>query len=102
MFARSGVPHAGEVLLWVLCLLALQGAAGLLQSLLSPAMEFFRTKSKVVSGTAETSVSLALYTAVAAPVTEELLFRGAVLRSPMASALPFSARRCCSALCTRI
>ncbi|MDY5342449.1 lysostaphin resistance A-like protein [Faecousia sp.] len=81
MFARSGVPHAGEVLLWVLCLLALQGAAGLLQSLLSPAMEFFRTKSKVVSGTAETTVSLALYTAVAAPVTEELLFRGAVLRS---------------------
>lgn len=78
---RSGVPRAGEVLLWVLCLLALQGAAGLLQSLLSPAMEFFRTKSKVVSGTAETSVSLALYTAVAAPVTEELLFRGAVLRS---------------------
>lgn len=64
-----------------LCLLALQGAAGLLQSLLSPAMEFFRTKSKVVSGTAETTVSLALYTAVAAPVTEELLFRGAVLRS---------------------
>ena len=81
MFARSGVPHAGEVLFWVLCLLALQGAAGLLQSLLSPAMEFFRTKSKVVSGTAETTVSLALYTAVAAPVTEELLFRGAVLRS---------------------
>ena len=81
MFARSGVPRAGEVLLWVLCLLALQGAAGLLQSLLSPAMEFFRTKSKVVSGTAETTVSLALYTAVAAPVTEELLFRGAVLRS---------------------
>ena len=81
MFARSGRPRAGEVLLWVLCLLALQGAAGLLQSLLSPAMEFFRTKSKVVSGTAETSVSLALYTAVAAPVTEELLFRGAVLRS---------------------
>lgn len=34
-----------------------------------------------MSGTAETSVSLALYTAVAAPVTEELLFRGAVLRS---------------------
>ena len=81
MFARSGRPRAGEVLLWVLCLLALQGAAGLLQSLLSPAMEFFRTKSKVVSGTAETTVSLALYTAVAAPVTEELLFRGAVLRS---------------------
>ena len=67
MFARSGRPRAGEVLLWVLCLLALQGAAGLLQSLLSPAMEFFRTKSKVVSGTAETTVSLALYTAVAAP-----------------------------------
>lgn len=44
-------------------------------------MEFFRTKSKVVSGTAETTVSLALYTAVAAPITEELLFRGAVLRS---------------------
>ena len=81
MFARSGRPRAGEVLLWVLCLLALQGAAGLLQRLLSPAMEFFRTKSKVVSGTAETSVSLALYTAVAAPITEELLFRGAVLRS---------------------
>ena len=81
MFARSGRPRAGEVLLWVLCLLALQGAAGLLQSLLSPAMEFFRTKSKVVSGTAETTVSLALYTAVAAPITEELLFRGAVLRS---------------------
>ena len=81
MFARSGRPRAGEVLLWILCLLALQGAAGLLQSLLSPAMEFFRTKSRVVSGTAETTVSLALYTAVAAPVTEELLFRGAVLRS---------------------
>ena len=81
MFARSGVPRAGEVLLWVLCLLALQGAAGLLQSLLSPAMEFFRTKSKVVSGTAETTVSLALYTAVAAPITEELLFRGAVLHA---------------------
>ena len=66
---------------WVLCLLALQGAAGLLQSLLSPAMEFFRTKSKVVSGTAETTVSLALYTAVAAPCHGKNCCSGAVLRS---------------------
>lgn len=104
MFARSGVPRAGEVLLWVLCLLALQGAAGLLQSLLSPAMEFFRTKSKVVSGTAETTVSLALYTAVAAPSRKNCCSAGPCCAacSPMASALPFSARRCCSALCTRI
>ena len=81
MFARSGRPRALEVLFWVLCLLALQGAADLLQRLLAPAMEFFRTKSGLNSGSTEMTVSLALYTAVAAPITEELLFRGAVLRS---------------------
>ena len=81
MFARSGRPRALEVLFWVVCLLALQGAADLLQRLLAPAMEFFRAKSGLSSDSTEMTVSLALYTAVAAPITEELLFRGAVLRS---------------------
>lgn len=81
MFARSRRPHALEVLLWVLCLLALQGAADLLQRLLSPAMEFFRMKSRLSSSSLELTVPFVLYAALAAPITEELLFRGAVLRS---------------------
>ena len=98
MFARSGRPRAGEVLLWVLCLLALQGAAGLLQSLLSPAMEFFRTKSRVVSGTAETSstaVSKPHSAAARASITADscrvMLLSGLKLPSPTPRTMPYAA-----------
>lgn len=78
LFARRRRAGWKQVLLWLLLLLAIQGAADLFQRLTEPLRSLFETTEDSVL---QNSVPMLIYMAAIAPVTEELLFRGGVMRT---------------------
>lgn len=79
VFAKRGSPSLGLVLLWVLLLLGIQGASDVVQRILRPITSLFGDGSAAVEP--ETSWQMIVYTAVLAPIGEEILFRGLLLRT---------------------
>lgn len=80
VFARRRTPSFALVLLWLVLLLGIQGAADLLQRLLSPLFTMFGDGDSALTEL-DGSWQMIVYTAVLAPIGEEILFRGLLLRT---------------------
>ena len=80
VFVKRRNPSFGLVLLWLLLLLGIQGAADLLHRLLSPIFMMFGDGNSAMTEL-DNSWQMIVYTTVLAPIGEEILFRGLLLRT---------------------